>query len=96
MKLKLKVSTAEGEYTVDTNLFVIVAWERKFKRKASDLVNGIGVEDLAFMAYESCKQINIAVSPSFDEYIKKLTNIEVVEEETVTPTEGEHTPEVFA
>ena len=96
MKLKLKVSTAEGDYTVDTNLFVIVAWERKFKRKASDMANGVGVEDLAFMAYEACKQVNIPVSPSFDEYIKKLTNIEVLEEETVTPTGGEHTPEVFA
>lgn len=92
MKLKLKVSTAEGDYTVETNLFVIVAWERKFKRKASDLANGIGVEDLAFMAYESCKQTNVPVSPSFDEYIKKLSNIEVIEEEQVTPTEGEHTP----
>lgn len=96
MKLKLKVSTAEGDYTVDTNLFVIVAWERKFRRKASDMANGVGVEDLAFMAYEACKQVSIPVSPSFDEYIKKLTNIEVVEEETVTPTGGEHTPEASA
>jgi hypothetical protein len=55
MKLDLKVTTAETSYVVSTNLFVIVAWERKYKRKASDLASGIGVEDLAFMAFESCK-----------------------------------------
>jgi hypothetical protein len=50
MKLTLSVRLADGEtYQVVTNLFVIISWERKFKRRASDLANGIGMEDLAFM-----------------------------------------------
>jgi hypothetical protein len=54
MKLTLSVRLADGEtYQVVTNLFVIISWERKFKRRASDLANGIGMEDLAFMAYEA-------------------------------------------
>ncbi len=95
MQLTLKVTPVEGEpYECKTNLFVIVAWERRFKTKASSLsTTGVGLEDLAFMAYESCKQMNIPVSPSFDDYVKKLANIEVVEEEQVNPTDGEHTPE---
>ena len=41
MKLDLHVTTTDGDdYTVQTNLFVIVAWERKYKRKASDLAAG--------------------------------------------------------
>ena len=35
MKLTLKVITADETYEVVTNLAVIIAWERKFKAKAS-------------------------------------------------------------
>lgn len=93
MQLNLHVTTNDGDdYTVTTNLFVVVAWERKYKRKASELSAGIGVEDLAFMAYESCKQSNIAVPMVFDEYIKKLAAIEVVGQEAENPTDEAPTP----
>ncbi len=83
----LHVTTNDGQdYTVSTNLFVIVAWERKFKRKASDLAAGIGVEDLAYMAYESCRQTNVPVPAVFDDYVKKLAAIEVVGQETENPS----------
>lgn len=87
MKLKLEVTEQSGTYTVETNLFVIIAWERKFKRKISDLGSGIGMEDLAFMAFECCKQNNIAVPLTFDDYIKRLVNIEVLDDEPVNPTQ---------
>ena len=92
MQLDLKVTTKDGQYTVTTNLFVIVAWERKYKRKASDLASGIGIEDLAFMAYESCKQSNIPVPMVFDEYIKQLQAIDIVGQETENPTDEAPTP----
>jgi hypothetical protein len=88
MKLKLKVNTGAGDYEVETNLFVIVTWERKFKRKASDLASGgIGMEDLAFMAYEATKQAGITVPAMFDDFIKRLETLEVVETESVNPTQ---------
>jgi hypothetical protein len=87
MQLNLHVTTNDGDdYTVTTNLFVVVAWERKFKRKASELAAGIGVEDLAFMAFESCKQSNVPVPAVFDDYIKKLASIEVVGQEPENPS----------
>ncbi len=87
MQLHLHVTTNDGDdYTVATNLFVIVAWERKYKRKASELSAGIGIEDLAFMAFESCKQCNIPVPAVFDDYIKKLSAIEVVGQEAENPS----------
>ena len=87
MQLHLHVTTNDGQdYTVTTNLFVVVAWERKYKRKASDLASGIGVEDLAFMAFESCKQSGITVPAVFDDYVKKLAAIEVVGEEPENPS----------
>ena len=85
MKLTLKVETPDSSYEVVTNLYVIVMWERKYKRKASDMAAGIGVEDLAFMAYEASKLNKIVVPSEFDTCVKNLTNIEVVDTETANP-----------
>jgi len=86
MKLTLKVETADTAYEVVTNLYTIILWERKFKRKASDMAAGIGVEDLAFMAYEASKINKIVVPVDFDSFVKGLTNIEVVDTEAPNPT----------
>ena len=89
MKLHLQVTPAEGEpYTVTTNLFVLVATERKFKIKASDFANGIGMEHLAFMAYEAAKLSGIAVPMVFDEFVKRLDAVDVLEVEASRPTDG--------
>lgn len=88
MKITLRVQQNDGqEYEVTTNLFTVVAMERKFKIKASDLAQGIALEHLAFLAYESCKQSSVPVPLSFDEYLKKLDGIDVVSEETANPSE---------
>ena len=88
MKLILSVKLEDGEtYQVTTNLFVIITWERKFKRRSSDLANGIGMEDLAFMAYEASKQQGHPVPISFDEFVKKLEDLVVVESLAVNPTQ---------
>lgn len=88
MKLKLKITqTDETAFEVTTNLFVIIAWERKFKRKSSELGAGqIGHEDLLFMAYESAKLNNIPVPLTFDAFILKCEDIDVISE-PVNPTE---------
>jgi hypothetical protein len=93
MKLKLQIEEKDSTYTVETNLFVIIAWERKFKRKISELSTGIGMEDLAFMAFESCKQQSIPVPAVFDDYIKRLVNIEVLDDDPVNPPHEAHTSE---
>jgi hypothetical protein len=87
MQLTLKVTTDQTTYEVKTNLYVIIAWERKFKQKASNLATGVGLEDLAFMAFESCKLHGITTPAVFDDYVKKLVAIEVVSDEPTNPTE---------
>ena len=86
MQLTLKVTTDNDSYEVKTNLYVIIAWERKFKQKASNLATGVGMEDLAFMAFESCKVHGISVPAVFDDYVKRLVAIEVVSDEPTNPT----------
>jgi hypothetical protein len=45
------------------------------------------MEDLAFMAYEASKQQGHPVPISFDEFVKKLEDLEVVETESAVPTQ---------
>lgn len=86
MQLTLKVDQGDGPFEVATNLFTIVAWERKFKRKASDMASGIGIEDLAYLAHQACQQNGIMVPVVLDDFIKKLVLLEVVSDEPDRPT----------
>lgn len=89
MKIRLQVTPVEGDpYECETNLFVVVAWERKFKRQASSLANGIGAEDLAFFAFESARAAGIITPLAFDDFIKKTKSIDVVSEDAASFTEA--------
>jgi len=94
MKITLKVTHTDGDvYQVTTNLFTIVALERKFKIKASELATGIGMEHLAFLAFESCKQSDRVVPIVFDDYVKLIDSITVVSDEPTNPTSEAPTPD---
>ena len=89
MQITLKLDTGDGAYEVTTNLWCAVQWERKYKRKMSDLANGIGAEDLAYLAWEASKLHGIMVPVVFDDFIKKLTKMpEVVGDDDANPTQG--------
>ena len=88
MQITIRVDLGTDTHEVSTNLWVVTQWERKFRRKASDLAQGIGVEDLAYLAYEACKVHGITVPPAFDDFIKKLQSIDVVSQEPENPTEA--------
>lgn len=93
MKLSLKVDIGDGPVFVETNLYITVLWERKFKRKASDLANGVGAEDLAFMAHEAMKQAKLPCPMMLDDFIKKLVVLEVADQENANPTHEAPTDE---
>lgn len=81
MKLTMNVDTGDGVYQVTTSLKNMVAWERKFKRKASELASGVGMEDLAFLAFEATKNAGIVCSPVFDDFIESIITLDVIEDE---------------
>ena len=86
MKITLNVEEKDGlTYRVTTNLFSIVALERKFKIRASDLASGVAMEHLAFLAFEGAKQEGFTVPAVFDDYIKRLISVDVVEDEGANP-----------
>ena len=89
MQLAIKVTPIDADpYQIETNLFTIVALERKFKIKASELAQGIALEHLAFLAYEACKQHEIVVPVVFDDYLKNILKIEVVSSDANPTDEG--------
>lgn len=93
MKITLRVKETGGDaYHVTTTLGVIIAWERKYKRRAGELGEGkIGYEDLAFFAYESAKIAGQPVPVTLDGFIGKLEELEVVEAGAANPTGGDST-----
>ena len=86
MKLTIRVDIGEGPVDIETNLYITVLWERKYKRKASDLASGVGVEDLGFMAHEAMKQAKIVVPAQLDDFLKKIVTLEVVDNQPANPT----------
>ena len=98
MKITLNVEEKDGTtYRVTTNLFSIVALERKFKIRASDLASGVAMEHLAFLAFEGAKQSGVTTVPAvFDDYIKQLVSVDVVEDEPTNPTGEAVTSEASA
>ena len=94
MQLSLEVQFLDGSdpVTVETTLFTTVLWERKYKRKSSTIgEQGISIEDLAFMAYESSKVAGITVPVVLDDFIKRLVTLEVVDNDPATPTQADPT-----
>jgi hypothetical protein len=80
MQLKLKATFTDGTVNeVTTNLMTVVSWERKYKRKASEMASGIGVEDLAYLCYEATRASGTTVPGSLDQFIATLLSIDVLE-----------------
>lgn len=90
MKIQINYHTNQGEsHSVTTNLWTVVAWERRYKRKASDMANGLGAEDLAFLAYEASRQAGIVVPSTLEQFIEKLDAIDVGGDESTPIQPGQ-------
>jgi hypothetical protein len=85
MQQAIQVDLGDGPFTVTTILWVIVQWERNCKRQASDLANGAGAEDMAYMAYEACKTNGVTVPAVFDDFLRKAV-VSFGETEATDPT----------
>jgi len=93
MNLTIRADIGDGPFEVTTSMWSIVAWERKYKAKVSNMASAMGMEDLAYLAYESAKVAKIVVPAVFDDFVKRLQLLEVVSEEAVHPTEAAPTGE---
>jgi hypothetical protein len=94
MKLTIQFDIGYGPATITTTLATLVAWERKFKMKTSDLADNFGMEDMAFMAWHTAKaqtEHGQAIPVEFDSFVNKLVEIEIVSTASSNPTKADHT-----
>ena len=90
MKLTIQVSfkTPAGQpvsETVTTTIATAAAWERKFKRRASDLQGGIGIDDLMFMAWHVLNA-HKREGRDYDAWLQSVEDFSVVEVAQANPT----------
>lgn len=91
MKLTIRFDIGYGPATITTTLATLVAWERKFKMKTSDLADNFGMEDMAFMAWHSAKtqtDHGQSIPIEFDSFVNKLVEIEIVSSGNANPTKA--------
>lgn len=94
MKLTIRYDIGQGPNVVNTTLGTLVAWERRFKMKTSDLADNFGMEDMAFMAWYTAKKHQDhgqSVPVEFDAFVEKLLEIEIVSTASANPTQADHT-----
>jgi hypothetical protein len=72
---------------VTTTIATAAAWERKFKRRASDLQAGIGIDDIMFMAWHQLN-VNKREGRDYDTWLVSVEDFEVVETAHANPTEA--------
>jgi hypothetical protein len=92
VKLTIEVSyrTPAAELvteTVETSIATVAAWERKFKRRISDLQAGIGVDDLMFMSWHRLTA-DKKESRDYDTWLNSVENFDVLETSAANPTEA--------
>lgn len=81
MRIKLTVTPYDGEpYDIETNLWIIAQWERRTKRKMSDLANAQGAEDLAILAYFATRESGRTVPATVDDFMKQTAEIGIAED----------------
>jgi|688.fasta_scaffold13104_7 hypothetical protein len=89
MELRLRVETLSDSYEVTTTPWVIMLWERKYKTKASKIqTDGLGLEDLAYIAYEAGKMSGNVSGKTFDQFAQEIKNLDVLEGDTADPIQA--------
>lgn len=81
MKLSFDVTLATGEeLKIQAGVADFIAWERKTKKRISDLQDGAGMEDMVFLAWHAQKRQN-PKTPEFDVWIESIDTLEAVNED---------------
>lgn len=92
MKLSIKVayllpSGQKVDETVTTTIATVAAWERKFKRRVSDMQQGIGIDDIAFLAWHKLVA-DKKESREYDAWLATVEEINIPDVEPTNPTEA--------
>lgn len=83
---QIRVAHEDGEFTVTTTAWAWQQWEEHFNTKLSRLSDGVGVRDLAFLAYQAARGGPNAPADKFDQWRRRIIDVEIINQETENPT----------
>lgn len=87
VNITYKVTLTSGDtYEVETTFDAWCAWEDKFNRSRVDPSYTLKLRDHAWVIWRSCMGRDIVVPLNFDDYLKKIAAIDVVQERKARPT----------
>ncbi len=87
LRLAFSVEDGDGQRAVTVGPQSLVAWERKTKRKISQLSEGIGAEDMAWLVWHADKRAgNITIG--FEEYLETIIDMSDAPAPKATSDEG--------
>lgn len=88
MRLDMKLEHEDGTVEeVTATVPDLMAWEKKYGTKTSDLTNGVAITDLAFLAYSALKRTG-QVTKTFEAWSSTLVDLERTDP-AINPTQPE-------
>ena len=87
LRLAFSVEDADGSRRVDVGPSTLVAWERKTGRKVSQLSEGIGAEDMAWLVWHADKRAG-NTKASFDQFLEQIVDLGDAPDPKATLDEG--------
>lgn len=90
MRVHMTVEWDGTVIDIKSNLWAMTLWERKYKVKFFSAWNEgkVGMEDLAYLAYETMRTSGHLVPAVFDDFLKKADALDLVSVDTARPTDG--------
>jgi hypothetical protein len=86
MELRLRIDLGETTHEVVALPWHMMLWERRYKTKISRLqTEGLGLEDMAYMAFEVLKQRGEELPATFEQFAQQIRQVEYVGD-TADPT----------
>jgi len=77
----------QGLERIESTLWSLTTWERKFDRKITSLTDGIGMDELFHIAHTTLIQQGADVPKGVDQFIQKLVSFEIISDtEPTGPT----------
>ena len=79
MQLRISVDTGDGPTEVTALPWHIMLWERRAKTKVSRIAaDGLGMDDIAYLAYEATRSSGSSVPAKFDDWARTVVALEVI------------------
>ena len=87
MRIDLRYTTKAGDkHEVCADFLTICQWEEWSGRQATSFADGVGMRDLAYLAWKASMAADVVVAADLNKFISTIDDLEVLGEATERPT----------